>query len=738
MNNTPVRQHSGPPMIRRPHPAIVKRGTKQGLKRGYIYGVAPDNIRPTTCSVVIDNNPPLPGFSLPAGFGLILPYGTATYQGRPFSGPFLMNPTTLQGGTPVLVDSDTMAVVEILHSTSGSDSNYTNSPRGYVPSKAETLVGTHAHTGGTDSDGHLMPPTIGVTQLSPVNATWLTNGPSITACTVVRSQTTGIDQPLAISFTEIDFSTTVPDGLAAIEIVTRPHGTTNEDHAKTLDPSSATTGLYTASIAGFAGTPHDVGFRYIGFNGQKSVITWPSGGSNIVDPEGALLSATDGTMTYARHNSAVRSAIDSSSNLLSNPFGNASGVLINAADFSMSGFASTGLGSATQVTYPTSNALATYADIQSATNTGPVMVSIGDTNNGYSLQVSKTVINLYRYVGGVQSTVATSSGSLGNLNTQYVRLRLAVDFISSSVEAVVDCAGFGGQPAWIYPAQVDGSGPWTNFQTSGTVTVSVNASGSAGKVQNFAVNPRDLFLRASYPIYNAINPNFLVSGHALNPNVVDSQSIASNAVTSSKIDWGTGAIQVDLDSVPDGTTNGRVRLQNLTGGNMNTQFSNSGLYFGADGSIAGFPNNTLVQTDVAYPIASGLTLTSSGWVQAASTSNSLFFLIGDMNNGIGLRWNSSNVVAALLFKGGATTVLSTMATITRDTNYHWVSVKLTPGSTPGSSDVYSIYFDGNNAAGTTGASAITWGSTALVSYNPGGGSSTFGALLNFRVGSSNP
>ena len=71
MNTAPVSQHAGPPLLRRPHPSLVKRGTQHALKRAYIYGVAPNNTMPTSCAVVIDNNPPINGFTLPAGFGLV-------------------------------------------------------------------------------------------------------------------------------------------------------------------------------------------------------------------------------------------------------------------------------------------------------------------------------------------------------------------------------------------------------------------------------------------------------------------------------------------------------------------------------------------------------------------------------------------------------------------------------------------------------------------------------------------
>lgn len=144
------------PRIRR-HPSTAQSSAekkKQGLARGYIYGVAPSPAKPTHCSVLVDDKmPPRPGFTLPKNCGPIYPAGTTTIPNngsksltKPFTGPFSTDFSTMLGGSQVVVDLDTKTVVTILHGVNQ-----------FFPSSGDYAISTHVHTGGVDQNGNPMP-----------------------------------------------------------------------------------------------------------------------------------------------------------------------------------------------------------------------------------------------------------------------------------------------------------------------------------------------------------------------------------------------------------------------------------------------------------------------------------------------------------------------------------------------------------------------------------------------------
>ena len=426
----------------------------------------------------------------------------------------------------------------------------------------------------------------------------------------------------------------------------------------------------------------------------------------------------DGTNVRTAAN--VAATIDGSANLLSNPFGVSSGVMFYNSDYTLRGFSATGLGTPTDLSYPTCNSLCVYADIESATSGGPVMISVGNTTDGFSLQVGNSNTNLYMYQAGVQSTIYTQAISFGGLNSAYIRLRLAVDFLNQCVEAVVDSSGFGGVPAFFYPASVNGTTVWVDLQTALTVTVSVNAAGTSGKVQNFMVNSRELFLQSAMPVFAAINPNYVASGNYFRSNVVQAQNVSGFT--------GTGAIS--LDNVPDGTTYKRVAATNLTNNNVNNPFNNAQCYYQNDGSInmPGSPQTT----GYNFPIVAGFLLNASAWINEGGTSGAVYFLIGNETNGLGIKWTAAGALSLVTFKAGTGTAGTTFATVTRSASNHWVSVKLTPGATPGTSDAYVLYFDNNTTSGTTGSSAVTWSTNAGVTFD---GNAAGGKVYGLRMAS---
>lgn len=317
--------HAGPPRVVRPHNAIAKRadGFKpKGIKRGYIFGVSPDNIRPTTCSIIIDNKPPLAGFSLPHGVGPILPDGTFQYQNRDFFGPFTVNPDTLSGGTQVLVDLDSMAVVEILNSPSGTDYNDTaiqNKTFGYVPSKGEVLVGTHTHTGTTDADGHIMPSPIDRPQLLTMPSAIVTSGPTLSTSsfTPLTYASGGPLLPLSISFTQTDFGS-LPTWLESIVLRVRKNGGTDWRLEWKVDPKLMTygsgNGTLNKNVAFDIGATIDIGIAYRDYSGQVSATVWPSPLVAITDPNGGFVQAT-GTIYRARMDPSFTTAINADGSL---------------------------------------------------------------------------------------------------------------------------------------------------------------------------------------------------------------------------------------------------------------------------------------------------------------------------------------------------------------------------------------------------------------------------------------
>jgi hypothetical protein len=215
---------------------------------------------------------------------------------------------------------------------------------------------------------------------------------------------------------------------------------------------------------------------------------------------------------------------------------------------------------------------------------------------------------------------------------------------------------------------------------------------------------------------------------------VTGPKIATGAVGATNILGFTGSGSCSLDNVPDGTTYKRLNAQNINAGNnVNNPWNNSVVFLGSDGSYQGFTGSAS-STSIAVPIAASFPIVISGWYKAGATTSNIFFLVGNETNGLGLKWTNAGVLSVVAFKAGTGTAGTTIATITRDTNWHWFSVKVTPGATPGSSDAWVIWLDGTTGSGTTGATAVTWGSTAVVTLDgPSGGN-----IAHFHMGSNNP
>ena len=150
--------------VPKPLPATVNspQSKQPSLRRAVIYAVTPTANNPTACSVLIENRlPAKSGFTMPAGAGQFYKSGTvvgpdgriyanaAAASGvttKPAPGPFYCDPLTQKGGTFCLVDTENMAVVQILQGASQS-----------FPNSAANLISTHVHTGSVDSNGNPMP-----------------------------------------------------------------------------------------------------------------------------------------------------------------------------------------------------------------------------------------------------------------------------------------------------------------------------------------------------------------------------------------------------------------------------------------------------------------------------------------------------------------------------------------------------------------------------------------------------
>ena len=133
---------------------------------------------PTQCAVLLNNKlPPMAGYSLPAGIGVILVAGTTTYLGKPFSGPYFNNAAG-EGGSLVLVDTTTKTVVQLLQGVSTT-----------YPTQGGQLITTHEHTGAVDVNNNIMPAPINTPQQLP-NASPST-APAISGATLTPVPASG-------------------------------------------------------------------------------------------------------------------------------------------------------------------------------------------------------------------------------------------------------------------------------------------------------------------------------------------------------------------------------------------------------------------------------------------------------------------------------------------------------------------------------------------------------------------
>src|SRR5581483_10353662 len=106
----------------------------------------------------------------------------------------------------------------------------------------------------------------------------------------------------------------------------------------------------------------------------------------------------------------IASSIPLTAGLRVHPFGAASGVMVSPSNGALSGMASNGHGGTpTVILYPTAPALLLYSDVTPDASGEILEGIIGDTNNGFSLQIAcgSGVCSLYRYAAGLRSTLGT-------------------------------------------------------------------------------------------------------------------------------------------------------------------------------------------------------------------------------------------------------------------------------------------------------------------------------------------
>ena len=324
-------------------------------------------------------------------------------------------------------------------------------------------------------------------------------------------------------------------------------------------------------------------------------------------------------------------------------------------------------------------------------------------------------MSLLKYNGGSASTI-TSDPLSYSANTP-VNIRLAVDFAQSFVECVVEYGSGLGSTILLYTAQTPSgsSGVFSGFGTTAVVSIRDSNSGTA-KVQDMSIGFRDLYLAQNLLTQQVVRTSLDSNSSPLQHGIVYADQIAWSSGTP------TGA--VSLDSVPDGSSFKRIAAGDVSGANHVANLYATpwtAPHVANDGSLTAFTSVTTVSTSMAFPLATGYKLEASAWVSLGSTASQLFFIIGDDTNGIGIRWTTGGVATMLQWKAGVVNVIATLGTVTMDTNLHWYSVSVTPGATPGSSDVVTVYFDNLTSTNTTGATSTTWGSTAKWSVRLGTG-----------------
>lgn len=536
------------------------------------------------------------------------------------------------------------------------------------------------------------------------------------------------------------------------------------DGAIAISPSNITTAINTSgqiigsvfdSISGVALTPQHI-TDVIGINSGRGRVN--------VNPPGGVV----GNMPYSNLPSAATTAFDLNGNIKANMFGSGSGVTQSAANGSLAGFPVGG--ASTVSTFPAIGfmpiTICALIKLGATGNTGGLYW--GDTNQGVGLEWSSSgAIQTVQYISGSRGVIETLPNSPQSQDTLYHSFIITVNYNPGSDQATIS-AQFDDN---ISPNNGKG-GITTGFFAMTSFPVTVLAGGVLGQVQNLSI----AYENTAYLKYNA-NTEY---GATLAANSdANGSYIRPGQVFADQIKWasGTPTGAVSLDSVPDGTsfkrvaaaditsghvtktgstgsfvikgvgdanalsldndvadgtTYARIKAQNLNGGNLGTMWNSTAIYEDSAGRYAGFVSATQYSSTDAYPIKASFPWTFSGCMVSGGSTANIFAMIGNQTNGIGFRWNTSGVVALAVFKAGTGT-FTTIATITRDTAIHWFSVKVTPGATPGTTDAYVIFFDTSTLAGSTGTTAVTWGSTANTSVQL----SNSGSLLSqIRISSS--
>lgn len=239
--------------------------------------------------------------------------------------------------------------------------------------------------------------------------------PNITASSWTAS-TVGpsVIQRGTLSFTEADFTTPPPVNLRFIHLVMRNNGdaaTAPRLSDVPIDPRSSTTGTYTRSAILPAGGGVDYGVYYEFTNGQQSPTAWPSGLSNIGDPNGGLFDPGDGFggINHARNSVAARTFLDSSGNAKSS-----AQVRTNIPNSTAFGspfhlhFASNSSGTSLTIWYDNgsgADVIVRDADNVNTTNLGHTTSSAPTINDAAGTYTSGTNIYVLAYSSGGTVTI---------------------------------------------------------------------------------------------------------------------------------------------------------------------------------------------------------------------------------------------------------------------------------------------------------------------------------------------
>lgn len=205
-----------------------------------------------------------------------------------------------------------LAAIELLISPAGAN---TWSHYGYVPGQQSSSVYTctwanigagnvydlgvrYTDTAGGVSNVVKVATTVanplGNTVLQTMPSALKTNGPTITSASMsARTNRAGMIQSVTVTFTESDFTSSVPPWIDNIILVVRVNGDTIGGRQVFIDPRTSTTGTYTQAIPVSSGDTVDVGIMYEDISGQTSTLVWPANWSAQADPNGGMFDSGD-------------------------------------------------------------------------------------------------------------------------------------------------------------------------------------------------------------------------------------------------------------------------------------------------------------------------------------------------------------------------------------------------------------------------------------------------------------